>query len=229
MTEAIILAGGLGTRLKDVVSDVPKPMAPIRGRPFLCYLLDELIAFGITHAVLSVGYRSHTILNYLGARYKTLELSYSHEETPMGTGGGIALAIQKCSGNRVFIFNGDTFVGLHGVSAQKLLKSSGDCFIFGKSLKISDRYGVLEVADGRVIGFSEKVSRENAIIYLGCGLYPTRLLRAISALVPSNFEKDFLEDQVKVLKPKLVLLSDLFIDIGIPDDYSKAQMLLVHR
>lgn len=229
MIEAIVLAGGLGTRLKTVVSDVPKPMAQIDGIPFLCFLFDELICFGIERVILAVGYKSEAISNYFGDSYKTLAIAYSHEKTPMGTGGAIALAIKKCTENRVFLFNGDTFVGLRSLTASQIIATSKECAIFGKKLNNSSRYGVLKISENAVVGFSEKLQRSKVVVYLGCGLFPVNLLKQIPSSSPSNFEKDFLEKNVGDLKPDLVYVSDTFIDIGIPEDYSRAQTLLIKR
>jgi len=108
-TEAIILAGGLGTRLKGVISDIPKPMAPVANQPFLKYLLDYLKKQGIKKVILSVGYKYEIIQNFFGNNYSDLELIYSIENTPLGTGGGIRLAINHLTSDKTFIVNGDTF------------------------------------------------------------------------------------------------------------------------
>ena len=97
--EAIILAGGLGTRLSEVISEIPKPMADINGKPFLEYLLNYLKKNGITHVIFSVGYKSEVIKTHFGSRYKSIKISYAIEKFPLGTGGGICLAIQKAKNN----------------------------------------------------------------------------------------------------------------------------------
>ena len=106
--ETIILAGGFGTRLQGVVKDLPKPMAPVNGRPFLTYILDYLIDYEYQRAVLSVGYLHEKIVDYFGKKYKTLEIDYAVEEEPLGTGGGILLAMSKCTTENVLVINGDT-------------------------------------------------------------------------------------------------------------------------
>ena len=110
--EAILLAGGFGRRLQAVVPDLPKPMAPVSGRPFLEILLSILADKGVNRVILSLGYRAEQISSYFGARYAGMELDYVVEEAPLGTGGGIRLALSRCSSNPVFIFNGDTFLDL---------------------------------------------------------------------------------------------------------------------
>ena len=112
--EAIILAGGLGTRLRSVVSEVPKCMAPVDGKPFLQYLLEYLSRFDISHVVLSVGYLRDTIIRFVESRPWPFEISWAVEEEPLGTGGGIRLALSKCHGNQVYVLNGDTMKSYSG-------------------------------------------------------------------------------------------------------------------
>ena len=107
--QAIILSGGQGTRLRSVVSDIPKPMADINGKPFLEYLLRYLNNQGCNHVVLSVGYKSEVIRNYFGNQYLNLKLDYALEKEPLGTGGGIKNSIKYISDNDFFLLNGDSF------------------------------------------------------------------------------------------------------------------------
>ena len=110
MTTAIVLAGGLGTRLRSAVPHLPKPMAPVAGRPFLAHLLDFWIAQGIDRVVLSVGYRHEAISHHFGSVYRGAEIVYTIETTPLGTGGGLLLAARQVhSDKRVLVLNGDTF------------------------------------------------------------------------------------------------------------------------
>ena len=108
--EAIILAGGLGTRLKSVVVDLPKPMAPVNGRPFLAILMDALQEQGFTRIILSVGYRHEAIRDCFGDTYRGMVLSYAIESSPLGTGGAISLAMSLAEQEAVFVFNGDTYL-----------------------------------------------------------------------------------------------------------------------
>ena len=109
MKEAIILAGGFGTRLQSVVKDVPKPMASVAGNPYLVYLIRYLKNYGVEHIVLSVGYLSEVVEVYFKDKYLGIKISYSNENTPLGTGGGIRLALEKCQKKNVVILNGDSF------------------------------------------------------------------------------------------------------------------------
>ena len=108
--EAVVLAGGLGTRLRSVLPDLPKPMAPVNGRPFLEYLLDFWISQGVEHFVLSVGYRYQAVLDHFGFSYRDIPIDYSIESKPVGTGGGLFLASEKIfSDQPFFVINGDTY------------------------------------------------------------------------------------------------------------------------
>ena len=110
MRTAIILAGGLGTRLRQLVSNVPKPMASVNGRPFLAHLMDYWIGQGITQFIISVGYLKESIINYFGNEYQGIKIEYSEEESPLGTGGGVLLAIKNIKSDDYFVLlNGDTF------------------------------------------------------------------------------------------------------------------------
>ena len=120
ITSAIILAGGLGTRLRSVVADMPKPMAPVNGRPFLEYLLDYWQNQGISHFIISVGYRHEIITGYFGARYKNATIKYAIEKTPLGTGGGFLLASDHLGDDRTFLLlNGDTYFPINLASLEK--------------------------------------------------------------------------------------------------------------
>ncbi|MCF8366473.1 MAG: NTP transferase domain-containing protein, partial [Bacteroidales bacterium] len=116
--EAIILAGGFGTRLRSVVSDMPKSMAPVNGKPFLDYQLDYLDVFGIEKIILSVGYMHEKIIERYGNHYKNFTIDYAVENEPLGTGGGLKLAMKLAVGPLVFVLNGDTF---YHIDYQKFL------------------------------------------------------------------------------------------------------------
>ena len=122
MISALILAGGFGTRLRSAVPDLPKPMAPISGRPFLEYLLDYWMEHGVSHFVLAVGYRHEVIIDHFGNRYGDAEIEYVIEKTPRGTGGGLLLAANKLGKAEPFLLlNGDTYFA---VDLKKLIEFS---------------------------------------------------------------------------------------------------------
>ena len=123
--EAIVLAGGFGTRLRPCVDDLPKPLAPINGRPFLEYLLDYLYANGVCRAIISTGYMSEKIEEAIGGRYRGMTVEYCREETPLGTGGAIKKALGMCREEYAAVINGDTFYDVDLAGMQRVHLSSG--------------------------------------------------------------------------------------------------------
>ena len=227
MTQAIILAGGLGTRLRGVVPDLPKPMAPVAGRPFLCHVLDPLCDAGFELAVLAVGYRHEAIRDHFGDRYRDLELRYSVEATPLGTGGAMRLAAREIDAAApFFVLNGDTFVELDYRAmldahvAARASMSMAVCAVADVG-----RYGALELDDGTVTGFREKGGDGPGYINAGTYLFARGLLDAIPDDTPYSFEQQLLVPEVKTIRPRAFLAHGLFIDIGVPEDYARAQTL----
>ncbi len=224
--EAIILAGGLGTRLQSVVSDVPKPMAPVNGKPFLAYLIQYLQKFGIQKIVFSVGYKSEAIVEYFGNSFSNLEMVYAKEEEPLGTGGGLKMAMEKCSTESVLVLNGDTFLELDLFDFYNFhQKGQADISLCLRNIENASRYGTVEI-DGqqRITAFQEKAG-ENTPGLINGGVYIFRRKIFNEFILPEKFslEKDFFEPNLKKLKMMGYTSNGYFIDIGIPEDYQKAQ------
>ena len=143
--EAIILAGGFGKRLRGVVGNVPKPMAPVNNRPFLDYLLDYLILNKTKSVIISVYYKYDLIKNHYGSNYKEITISYSIDNTELGTGGAIKDALFMAHDDHVFIINGDTYFN---VNLSRLYKehiaNNNDITLSLKPMKNFDRYGIVE-------------------------------------------------------------------------------------
>jgi D-glycero-alpha-D-manno-heptose 1-phosphate guanylyltransferase len=228
MIEAIVLAGGFGTRLRSVVSDVPKPMAPIGNKPFLAYLMDHLAKNGVNRVILSVGYMSEKIIDYFGCQYAGMEVIYSKEEIPLGTGGAIKLALNLALGDHVFVFNGDTFLNIELDKVELLWKKIQKPVIVGVSVVDASRFGELKISESRLIveGFLEKSSEGCGIINAGCYLLPTNILQEFQNEVNFSFEKDFLQYKNNILKFAFYESIGEFIDIGIPSDYIKANSII---
>ena len=169
--EAIVLAGGFGTRLKNVIAAIPKPMAPIRGRPFLEILLGMLAAKKVQRVVLALGYMAETIRAHFGASYAGLQLDYVVEDAPLGTGGAIRLAMARCSRDHVFVFNGDTYLDLEIAAVEQFWQQQRAPIIVGREVPHSGRYGRLLVQRGRVVGFVEKESSGPGVINAGCYVF----------------------------------------------------------
>ena len=218
--EAIILAGGKGTRLRSVISDIPKPMAPINGRPFLEYVIDSLARGGIDRIVMSVGCKHEVIVDHFRAEYRGVRLEYQIEGEPLGTGGAIKFALEKCVETRVLVLNGDTYFD---VDYREMYRraSAVDLVMAVKELENFDRYGRLEIVDGRVVSFHEKAFCPKGFINGGVYCLKRELLDEVR-LKKFSFERDFLEKgglDISAFESR-----GYFIDIGIPEDYERAQL-----
>ena len=211
--QAIVLAGGLGTRLRSVVPDLPKPMAPVAGRPFLAWILDRLVDADFERAVLAVGYRHEVIRDHFGEAYHGMALYYSIENTPLGTGGAIRLAADHVTASEVFVLNGDTYLVLdyramlaaHRQSASRL--SVAVC-----SVPDVSRYGALELDSGHVHGFLEKGRTGPGLINAGVYLLASDILRQIPAGKPFSFEQQLLVPRIGELRPLAFHAGGRFID-----------------
>lgn len=229
MHEAVILAGGYGTRLRKVVADVPKPMAPIAGRPFLEIQLGMLRSRGFGHAVLAIGYLGHTIVEHFGDRFGDLELSYAIEDTPLGTGGAVQRALRECRSDRAFVFNGDTYLELDFEAADRLWRADHRGVLVARTVPDTARYGRLAVAAGYVHGLIEKGAAGPGVINAGCYLLNRGQLEEYAAQPPFSFENDYLARRLLTEPFHLLLTDGLFIDIGVPEDFTRAQELLAGR
>lgn len=223
MLEAIVLAGGQGTRLKGVISDIPKPMAPIGKRPFLEILFDQLIENKITNVVLSVGYKWEVIKNYFGENYKSLSIKYAIEDTPLGTGGGIKMASELINDDEFIIINGDTFFDINFSEFYDFHKqNNADLSICLKELSNFNRYGSVELnSNNKITHFKEKQPITKGYINGGIYIVKKIILSKISQK-KFSFEKDIMELMINKLNILGFKANNYFIDIGIPNDYQKA-------
>lgn len=226
MKEAVILAGGFGTRLRSMVSDVPKPMAPVSDRPFLAYLFDRLARQGYTHVVLSTGYLHEKVESFFGIAYQEITIDYAREMEPLGTGGAIVNALQYCHGDEVTVLNGDTLFDVDLNELQRFAAAHDTPLaIVLRRVADAGRYGAVEVAaDGRIVCFREK----NPATGAGCingGIYQVRraLFDGYRVGEPFSFERDLMQCRYAD-EPFFAYASDAyFIDIGVPEDYIRAQ------
>lgn len=227
---AIILAGGLGTRLRTRVTDLPKPMAPIGDRPFLAFLLDRLQQAGFRRAILSVGYRAESIESCFGTRYRDLELTYSREEEPLGTGGAIAQAISQCDEGRALVLNGDTYLELdYEAFALFHARSSGPLSMTVREVPDAGRFGAVTIEDGRVVAFIEKGSVGAGWINAGSYIVEADIFKRYPMPRKFSFELDFLMPHCDAIRPKAFHTDGYMIDIGIPEDFDRAQVELPTR
>ncbi len=218
--KAIILAGGAGTRLGGIVRDVPKPMAPVAGKPFLEYLVLQLVRQGFSNVIISIGYMGDVIKSYFGNGDRwDAQIAYSEEDEPLGTGGALREAIKTTEGEQFIVMNGDSFLD---VDFNELIAChrSSQAMISMALAYVDDitRYGLVEVeGGGKVVGFCEKGAGGRGII--NGGVYACR--REIVDSIPAG--KVSLENDVF---PALINnglygfeLNGCFVDIGVPGDY----------
>ena len=230
ISTAIVLAGGLGTRLKGVLKGLPKPMAPIRDRPFLEYQMDFWIDQGISRFILSVGYLNQTISSHFGDSYRSVEINYVQENTPLGTGGGLLMAAKNLA-EPFLLLNGDTFfeVELNDLCLFHNEHNAEWTMSLFRS-KDLDRYmGVGLAKTGEILDLKSKESQIDLLVNGGVYLINPS---AISRLNLNPGIKSSLENQ---LLPSFLSLGGRlfgfecygkFIDIGIPEDYYRAKKIL---
>jgi D-glycero-alpha-D-manno-heptose 1-phosphate guanylyltransferase len=230
MTEAIVLAGGLGTRLRAAVPDLPKPMAPVAGRPFLEWLLERWIAQGVTRFVLSVGYRADAIRAHFGVRYGGAEIDYAVEERPLGTGGGLLLAAARLAGAAPFlVLNGDTLLDVKWRALASFHEKRGadlTLALIGNSGE--GRYGGVQMdADGRIgaFGVQGAAAANGGVYWIG-----PRALQGFGAGKALSLENDLLPALIaRGARMYGLRCTGGFIDIGLPEDYARAAAFLVEE
>ncbi|MFQ5502583.1 MAG: nucleotidyltransferase family protein [Phycisphaerae bacterium] len=222
--DAVILAGGRGTRLNSVVMDVPKPMADIGGRPFLQYGLDHLLSQGIERLILAVGYKYEAVRGYFGKAYQGVPIVYSIENEPLGTGGALRQALSLAEGKDVLAINGDSLFKIplkplwhfHEQKRAVLtvaLKRMSDC----------GRYGSVRVdGEGRIHSFEEKRAGASGAINGGVYILDRGFLSNLNLPERFSFEQDVLEQGCSQFRFFAMELTDYFIDIGVPEDYARA-------
>lgn len=230
-TEAIILAGGLGTRLRTVVSDLPKCMAPVNGKPFLSYLITQLQHQGVTDFIFSVGYMHEIITGFIRKEFAGISSRFSVEKEPLGTGGAIRLACELSESTTTVICNGDTFFD---VSVQTMLSfhhsNDADCTLALKPMENFDRYGVVEInRNNTIVSFKEKQWYKKGLINGGVFVLDLKKFSALELPPKFSFEKDYLEKYVNRHRMFGLIQEGYFIDIGIPEDYERAQTELARK
>ncbi len=231
MKEAIILAGGLGTRLRSAVPDLPKCMAPVNGRPFISYVVESLQQQGIEKFILSLGYMSEAIIEFVNEKYTSLNVQYSIEEEPLGTGGAIKLACEKATERNILATNGDTLFEVNLQQLQALhTANNADCTLTLKPMQDFERYGVVELnADASISSFKEKQYYKSGLI--NGGIYAFNVASFLKEELPQkfSFEKDYLEALYLQRSMFGLVQEAYFIDIGIPQDFQLAQTDFAHK
>jgi len=226
--DVVVLAGGMGTRLKDAVPDLPKPMAPVNNKPFLEYLLNWLSQCPlIEKIILATGYKSETIIAYFDRSFKGIPIIYANEMEPLGTGGAIANALSACDSEQVLIVNGDTYFPIDIVSFNEFHERiDKPISIALKKMYRFDRYGTVEIAKDTIMTFNEKTYCEEGLINGGIYLLNKNWFEMQKHPDKFSFEKDVLEYFVSQQLLGGKIFDDAFVDIGIPEDYIKAASIV---
>jgi D-glycero-alpha-D-manno-heptose 1-phosphate guanylyltransferase len=243
INEAIILAGGLGTRLRSIVPDLPKCMAPVNGKPFITYVIEYLHQQGIEKFILSLGYKHEAIIKYFELNYSQLRtqnseprtqtpltIQYSIEEEPLGTGGAIKLGSTMAKEKNLLVANGDTLFKIDVMKLAAFHHMCGaHCTLSLKPMQNFNRYGIVELnKDYSIKSFKEKQYYEEGLI--NGGLYILRTNKFLEEKLPTkfSFEKDYLEKFYMHGRIYGMVQDEYFIDIGIPEDYKRAQVEMVN-
>lgn len=230
MTVAVILAGGLGTRLRSVVPDLPKPMAEVCGKPFLEHLMSYWIGQGVVRFVISVGYKRESIMSYFGQQYKGIPIEYVEEETPLGTGGGLLLAARKLKEPFVLL-NGDTFfeIQLEALVDFHRSKESKWTFTLFRANE-AKRYGGVKLdSNGRIQSLDTAKGNVGELANGGVYLVDPDDLNSVKFNIGQKYS---LEDEVipALLESGVPFYGfescGQFLDIGVPADYFRAGDIL---
>ena len=225
--EVIVLAGGMGTRLRAVISDLPKPMAPVNNKPFIEYLFIWLSKYPVTRIILSVGYKAEVIADYFGDNFQNIPLVYVKEPEPLGTGGAIKLALNQVIDDEFLIINADTYFPVDLDIFKDFHERTGSKLsIVLKKMTNFDRYGTVELKDKTILNFNEKKFCEEGFINGGIYLVKKDFINSLSLPEVFSFEKEVLEKQAMTGNLKGMTFTDLFIDIGIPEDYYRASEIV---
>jgi D-glycero-alpha-D-manno-heptose 1-phosphate guanylyltransferase len=228
--EAVILAGGFGTRLSSKLRDLPKSMAPIGGRPFLAMLLDQLVAAGCERTLLSVGHLRNVIQDAFQDSYLGMPLEYIIEEAPLGTGGAIRLALSQVQIPSAIVLNGDTYLELD-LGALSACHASGSRPMTMAVVQVPDtsRYGGVVVEDGIIEGFVEKGRHGPGWINGGIYVLDRDFPWPVELPARFSFETDVLSRMIDLLRPSAFLCNGYFLDIGVPEDLDRAELELAGR
>ena len=230
ITEAIILAGGLGTRLRPAVPDLPKCMAPVAGKPFLHFVLQYFQKQGISKFVLALGYKHQLIERFIRDDFakQGSAIQFSIEKEPLGTGGAVNLACRQIEGMSFLLVNGDTFFGINVKALSEFHQSQrADCCLSLKPMARADRYGIVLLnQDDSIRRFEEKKAHSSGLI--NGGVYTLQTESFVKENLPEkfSFEKEYLEKLYSLRRMFGFRQDKYFIDIGLPEDYERAQIEL---
>lgn len=224
--KAIVLAGGFGTRLASVIGDIPKPMAPVGGTPFLAILLSQLKKQGVTEVVIAIHHLKEKIIEYFGSFYQGMPIRYSDEKEPLGTGGGINKALSFFQEDEpILCLNGDSFLE---ISLQDLMvqyqKENLDLVIGLRFIDNCSRYGQAYLDHDRIIKFDYQGSSSPGFVNGGIYVLSRKLFKNLSLQDSFSFEEKILQNKLDQIKCGYVVAEGKFLDIGVPESYKKSEV-----
>tara|TARA_Y100000310_G_C20346692_1_gene652347 strand:+ start:18 stop:725 length:708 start_codon:yes stop_codon:yes gene_type:complete len=221
--DVVLLVGGLGTRLRPVIGDTPKCLAPINGKAFIDIQIDYLIKQGFQRFILCVGHKANRVREHIESREKG-EFIFSVESSPLGTGGAIIFAMKKIQSKNFFVLNGDSYFPIDLKSLYDFhLRKKPDITIAGKHMEKPDRYGIILVnRENRVVGFKEKGSQNSALINGGVYIISSTTLMKAELPEVFSFENEILQRKYYQKKIFCCPFYDYFVDIGVPTEFYKA-------
>ncbi len=221
--EAIILAGGLGTRLRGAIGDLPKPLAPIAGEPFLVWLMRALRRRGVERFVLSTGYGARSIEDAIGRAFEGAEVVYAREDEPLGTGGAARLAMTRATSDLVWLLNGDTYCEVDMLAAEQRHRQAGARLTMAvRRVDDTSRFGRVEIEGDRAIRFDEKGAAGPGWINAGSYLLDRRVVEDFPSAQAFSLEHEWLVPRCEAIAPLGVEAEGYFIDIGVPESYARA-------
>lgn len=228
--QSIVLAGGFGTRLQKIVSDVPKPLAPVGGRPFLQYVVDQLIQYNSNRFIFSLHHKADQIEDFIRRNYPHLSSVFITEPQPLGTGGALKLAAASASETNLVVVNGDTYANVNlNAMLQFHIQKNADCTIAVKEMKDFNRYGVVDFDNNNnIVSFEEKKPVSKGFINVGYLIIKRNIFDGFEHDI-FNFETGFLIPNISRLKLAAFPFENTFIDIGVEEDYILAQQLFTNH
>ncbi len=208
----------------SLTDNTAKPLLEVGGKPFILYLIDYLVNQGVTKIILSTGYKAESFKQLLTLKKKNVEICFSEEKNPLGTGGGVRLALPQVKGERILVLNGDTYFPVELEKLEKIhFANRALATIALKLLKNCDRYGTVQCKDNRITGFTEKKPCKVGLINGGIYLLEKSALLPYKENASFSFEKEFLEKHATDSTLSCCEFSHYFLDLGVPADFEKAQ------
>ena len=225
--QAIVLAGGFGTRLQTVLRDVPKPLAPVRGLPFIHYILRWLEENGVQRVIASTGYLADKMEEGFRRYAGKLEMVFLREDSPLGTGGAIYRALREARNGGVFVLNGDTYFPVDLNQFQREAERLGGSIAIALR-RVADvaRYGAVDLNSGRIVAMNEKGRGGPGLVNAGLYLLPADLWQRMPMPGVFSWETDFMQPKAPVLGAAGVVLDAPFLDIGTPESYAEVETVL---